>query len=433
MTFVELPGAVPRTGTFGAVSVPPVKRPVRFVGSGRDYLRLLVRGAMLLALTLGIYRFWFATDVRRFLWSNTEVGDERLEYTGTPYELLIGFLIALAILVPFYVLFFIVALGAGPIGQAITVATFPFLAFLGQFAIYRARRYRLTRTVFRGLRCHQGGSALSYAVCALFWWVVVALTLGLAYPAMQAQLERFKLRHTYYGNIVGRFEGSAAQLFWRGVLMWLVTVGPLVAGTVLVAMAIDWRVAADSGDRSGEEVIERLLAANPNLKFAFGIAVVAGVGGMTLAAVLFPAFQAMTLRWWISGLRIGDVELTSHLRTGHIYGAYLRFLLWGLLFGLVVAIVGVVGGAVIFVTTKEIAQKETVEIIGAVVAVAFYVIVMLGYSTIYNATVRLTLWRHGMETIEIKNMSALDNVQAAGTPSSAVGEGLADALNVGGI
>jgi hypothetical protein len=38
-----------------------------------------------------------------------------------------------------------------------------------------------------------------------------------------------------------------------------------------------------------------------------------------------------------------------------------------------------------------------------------------------------------METIEIKNMSALDNVQAAGTPSSAVGEGLADALNVGGI
>jgi uncharacterized membrane protein YjgN (DUF898 family) len=368
------------------------------------------------------------------LWSNTEIGDERLDYTGTPYELLIGFLIALAILVPFYVLFFIVALGAGPIGQAISVATFPILAFLGQFAVYRARRYRLTRTVFRGLRCHQDGSALRYAVCAVFWWVLVALTFGLAYPAMQAQLECFKLRHTYYGNLAGRFEGSASRLFWRGLLMWLLTVGPLLAGIVIVAAAIDWKVAAESGDRSGEEVIAKLLAANPDLKTAFGIAVVAGLTGMTLAAILFPAFQAMTLRWWISGLRIGEIELTSRLRTGHIYGAYLRFLLWGLLFGIVVAIIGFIGAFGVFlVTNSEVFRKETAEIIGAVAAVGFYVIIMLGYSTIYNATVRLTLWRHGMETIEIKNMTALDNVQAAGTPSSAVGEGLADALNVGGI
>lgn len=79
---------------------------VRFLGQRRSYWRLLIRGAALLMVTLGIYRFWLATDVRRFLWSNTEIAGEALEYTGTPLELLIGFLVAIAILIPVYAGFF---------------------------------------------------------------------------------------------------------------------------------------------------------------------------------------------------------------------------------------------------------------------------------------------------------------------------------------
>jgi uncharacterized membrane protein YjgN (DUF898 family) len=45
----------------------------RFLGTRRDYSRLLSRGAVLLLLTLGIYRFWLMTDVRRFLWCHTEI------------------------------------------------------------------------------------------------------------------------------------------------------------------------------------------------------------------------------------------------------------------------------------------------------------------------------------------------------------------------
>ena len=205
----------------------------------------MIRGAALLAVTLGIYRFWFATDVRRFLWSNTEVAGETLEYTGTPFELLIGFLFAIALLVPLYVGFFVVALNLGPIGQFASVLGFPILAFLGHFAVYRARRYRLTRTVYRGIRCHQGGSALRYAVCALFWWTLIALTLGLAYPFAQSRLERFKMRHTYYGNLQGRFEGSGFRLFLRGLPMWLMVIGPLAAALAYSVATVEWdKVAA---------------------------------------------------------------------------------------------------------------------------------------------------------------------------------------------
>src|SRR5262245_8133707 len=75
---------------------------VRFLGQRRYYWRLLIRGAALLMITLGIYRFWLTTDIRRFLWSNTEIAGEALEYTGTALELLLGFLIAIAVLIPVY-------------------------------------------------------------------------------------------------------------------------------------------------------------------------------------------------------------------------------------------------------------------------------------------------------------------------------------------
>ena len=38
------------------------------------------------------------------------------------------------------------------------------------------------------------------------------------------------------------------------------------------------------------------------------------------------------------GLRFGEVTVTSNLRTGRVYGLYLRFLLYGVLFGIVSAI-----------------------------------------------------------------------------------------------
>ena len=60
-----------------------------------------------------------------------------------------------------------------------------------------------------------------------------------------------------------------------------------------------------------------------------------------------------------------------------------------------------------------------------------YVVTALGFSTIYRATVLFSLWQLGMESLQLSGLSALEKVKASGRPSSAFGEGLADALNVG--
>ena len=63
-----------------------------------------------------------------------------------------------------------------------------FLAAFGQFAAYRARRYRLTRTIWRGVRFWMTGSGWSYAWRSLLWGLLLVPTLGFAYPWRMAAL-----------------------------------------------------------------------------------------------------------------------------------------------------------------------------------------------------------------------------------------------------
>src|ERR1700724_2357894 len=90
----------------------PPPMPVSFSGDRGEFFRLAACGAALEAVTVGFYRFWLATDIRRHLWSNTHIDGDAAEYTGRAMELLIGFLIALAILVPIYLAYFLAGLEA---------------------------------------------------------------------------------------------------------------------------------------------------------------------------------------------------------------------------------------------------------------------------------------------------------------------------------
>src|SRR5262252_8447390 len=263
---------------------------VRFLGQRRSYWRLLIRGTALLMITLGIYRFWLVTDVRRFLWSNTEIAGEPLEYTGTALELVLGFLVAIAILIPIYAGFFLAALDLGLLGKLSGVLAFAALGVLGQYAIYRARRYRLTRTVYRGLRFHQEGSAWEFAFRATLWWIATVFSLGLAYPFQLASLERYKMRHTFYGDLAGGFGASGLRLLIRGLPMWLLVFAPL-ALAVSSFIGIDWRAFAETLAQGGDDVMARIEGSNPGLGAAIVFAVLMGGVSAILAALLYPAFQ----------------------------------------------------------------------------------------------------------------------------------------------
>jgi uncharacterized membrane protein YjgN (DUF898 family) len=403
---------------------------VGFVGEERTYWRLMIRGSVLLLLTLGIYRFWLATDQRRFLWSNTELAGQSFEYNGTAVELLLGFLIAIAIIVPLNAVIVIVALELETLELASLLAFVQFALF-GPFAVYRARRYRLTRTVFRGIRFHQTGSGLRYAIYFILWWLAIALTLGLVYPWAQASLERYKMGHTFYGDLRGSFEGAGWRLFVRGIALWAVIVGPFILACVVAAMSIDWS-AVVAAAAQGEDVVGGIEGINPEFYVAVVLMSVAAGWLVITAALLYPAFQAMMLRWWTAGLRFGGLEFDSRLRTSHVYRVYLRFVGYALLLLVAVAIVfAALVYAGDFAGVEQDSASE--QILHAVLSLAAYVMIALGSSAVYQVTVKLGLWRLAVDALDLSGLGALEGVKAAGRPASPFGEGLADALNVGGL
>ncbi|WP_459014827.1 DUF898 family protein [Roseivivax sp. CAU 1753] len=163
-----------------------------------------MRTGILTVLTLGFYRFWMKTRLRRWYWSAIRPGGHPLEYVGDPWEKLLGFLIAVVILA-FYIgvvnlvlMFLSFSLFQG------NVAAYA-LSLLGVvplwfYAQYRARRYVLARTRWRGLRFGLAPGAWGYAFRALGHWIVTILSLGLLWPRMTFWLEKYKTDRTFYGD-----------------------------------------------------------------------------------------------------------------------------------------------------------------------------------------------------------------------------------------
>lgn len=432
MTVVDVaqPAPVPQ---IAPVKMPPMAvRAARFFGREGEFFGLLARGALLLMVTLGIYRFWLTTDIRRYLWGHVEIAGDGLEYTGTARELLIGFLMAIVLLVPINILLFLGTLVPEILPYAGALSAI-LLALLGQFAVFRARRYRLTRTIYRGVRLFQTGSAWRYSLRSNLWTIVIVLTAGLAYPWAAANLERYKMRHTHYGDLTGQFDGAGWRLFLRGILIWLVVIGPLVFGFAAAAAMIDWPALFSTVLLSGWKSVD-VLAKDEAVAGAVGIAIMGGAWALFIGVILYPLFRAIVLRWWLSGLRLGGLAAYSQLRTGQIYRAYGRFLWFVFLFGLGTSIVtGFVIG-LFTVSVRDLAlAPEATEIAAIVLGVIGYVAVMLGYSTIYQATVTFRIWRFSFETTELSNLAVLEGVKARGEAGSPFGEGLADALDVGGL
>ena len=368
--------------------VPP-PMPVAFSGSRSEFFHLVKRGAALELVTLGFYRFWLLTDIRRHLWSNTLVDGDAAEYTGRGKELLIGFLVALAILVPIYLGYFLIGLEAEHYQAFASIPLIAFFYLFGQFAIFRARRYRMTRTVWRGVRFWMTGSGWIYALRASLWGLLSVVTLGLALPWRTAALERYKMRHSYYGDLQGSFEGRGWEFFKRGWWLWLLAP---------VAMVV-----------------------------------------YPLAPFIYGAFKAVEWRWWLSGIRFGGVRIESSLPRSALIGLYWKVIGWivvlGLVFsaylGLAAALVASMSGEPFaeFFTSQEFSKSIPL----LALAGLGYLVFALAMNVVIRVYLMRDLWVRVLGSVNISGLEAAADVAARGEMANALGEGFADGLDVGGF
>ncbi len=347
-----------------------------FSGDRGEFFRLIAKGAALELVTAGFYRFWLVTDIRRHLWSSTVIDGDAIEYTGRGKELLIGFLFALAILVPIYLGYFLITIEAERLEEFAGIPLLLVLYAFGQFAIYRARRYRLTRTVWRGVRFWMDGSGWAYAWRAVLWGLLALVTLGLALPWREAALERYKMGHSYYGALQGSFEGQGFEFFKRVWHLWLLAPFAVVL--------------------------------------------------FPLFPLLYARFKAAEWRWWLEGIRFGDVRLESNIESAALHGLYWKVIGWYVLLG--VAFV-VYGGALRATEPEDLARGILVFVMMAVGYLAFVLTL--------NVVIRLYLvrdiWERVLQSVRVYGLSSVADVATRGELASALGEGFADGLDVAGI
>lgn len=215
---------------------------------GGKLLGIVLRNTLLAILTITLYRFWGQTRVRAYLWSGVKFLGDRFEYTGRPWELAIGFAIVVAVFLPLVVFYdFVVSIVWVEDEMAGLWASlvYPLLLIaLIQIAIFRARRYRLSRTVWRGVRAGQTGSAIAYAFLALVQVLLMSVTVGLTLPLRNVALYRYRITNTWFGDQRFRFDGRGGRLLGIWFVCWLLFIPTL-------GMSYAWYKAAEVRYLSG--------------------------------------------------------------------------------------------------------------------------------------------------------------------------------------
>ena len=399
----------------------PSGRSARFDGRLGALGVLMLRNLLFSILTFGIYRFWGRTHVRRFVWRHTTVLDDALEYLGTGGELFIGFLIAVAVLLPVFAVYsalqFVFADGSQAALIALEVLYYLALFFLIQIAIHRMRRYRLTRTAWRGVRFGLGGSSLAYARVAFGYGLLTAATLGFAYPWLRVATLKYFASHAYFGTARIALAPNAGWLFRR----WLAVVAPLIAG-LGVSIAINLEGFAniqyfmEQGDnRSLGETLIRL--------------VILPLLILPIAILTWFWYRVVEFRHMVGCLSVGDTGLVSLVRPRYVFWRLLIFVLsiiaisvsWGFFWGLFSTSIMLNLGGV----------DSSMETVIATVVPAIIFVLFLGI--LRTLLLDIPLLAHACETLEISNAGALDEVVQSSAAVPSYGEGTAEALDVGGF
>lgn len=394
--------ASPATTALPEAAPPDGRLDVDFAGTAGTLFKLSLWTGFLTVLTLGLYRFWMKTRLRRWYWSAIRPGGIPLEYTGLPSEKLLGFLVAVVILA-FYI---------GVVNLVLMFASFSFLAnnfaaylvsFLGVIPIwflarYRMRRYILGRTRWRGIRLGLMPGAGGYALRALGHWIVTLLTLGVLWPRMTFWLEKYRTDRTYFGS---------ARLRQGG----------------------DWQMLM------------------PHFTHAlFGGAFTAAVSAIALTDhPQFGWLLYITVPWFAYGAAHYQARATAELSAHKTAGGLglvsrpeprriARIYLFGTLGAALLLTVPLMAVASVIAALRvfdRVLWNEVPPTVLAGVGAAAWFATFLMWATLRHVLVLMPVWRHYAETLTLTGVPALALVEQRARDGLREAEGLAEALDVG--
>ncbi len=384
-----------------------------YVGRRGQLFRLALVTSVLTVLTLGLYRFWMKTRLRRYYWSAIRPGGQALEYVGEPLEKLLGFLIAVVFLA-FYI---------GIVNLILMFLSFALLnnsfwaygvSLIGLipiifYARYRARRYILARTRWRGVRFGMEQGAWGYAWRAMLHWLVTIISGGLLWPRMTFWLEKYRADRTVFGS--ERFtQGGRWQMLYRPFL-------PMLSGLIIVLAG--GIVGAESGPLTGVPIV--VLGA---LFVIYGLA----------------HYKAHSFRLLSNTKRLGMIGFHAAPRPWRVLRIYLLgYTLVFIGMAVLALALGVALGVLLEIFGLSLTEDFEIAEVGASipfwVSSAFtlfsYFAIFIFWGVLGHVLVTLPLAGHFAGTLEITGAASLPAIRQRDRDELAQAEGFGEALDVG--
>jgi len=299
-------------------------RAFRFTGRWQDYAPIAFTNLLLTIVTLGVYVFWARTRTRRYLWSRTQFIDDRLEWTGTGLELFVGYLLAFVLfVVPFGVINLVLqgVMMRGHQGAAGLMVGLLYLAILYLFGVarFRALRYRLSRTLWHGIRGGSDDQGVVYG-WSYFWRTLLSfLTIYLMTPWAMAKLWNQRWNAMSFGSLPFRSHARWQPVFKRFLLFYVVPIALSFVVGILIAIfaGVAAALKSDAPPTSGMIVTIALAGVLFYILFFGVLGLVAmafyaaffreAIGATSLGKLEF-GFEASTMDW--VKLYLGNLGLT---------------------------------------------------------------------------------------------------------------------------
>jgi uncharacterized membrane protein YjgN (DUF898 family) len=208
---------------------------LRYKGTGGGLFALVLKNALLTIVTFGIYSFWARNAIRAFHYSHSELGDEPFTYHGTGGELLRGYLKAMGLLMLVTV---ILGIGAALLlpgmsassassSFVFTAAVYILITALMLYAVNSARRYRLSRSSWRGIRFSFHGQTGAFMGMMLRGIALTIVTLGFYAPFFASERRAFLVNNARFGSEPFVYEGKGRELFGEYIKALLLTIPTL--------------------------------------------------------------------------------------------------------------------------------------------------------------------------------------------------------------
>jgi uncharacterized membrane protein YjgN (DUF898 family) len=274
-----------------AVSAPQA---VIFTGSGAEYFGIWIVNLLLTIVTVGIYSSWAKVRRLQYFYRHTEVAGSSFDFHGNPIKILIGRVIALAMLIAYN---FSVRLHS-PLTLVVVVG----IAIVMPWLLRNSFRFRLYNTSWRGVRFHFRGSvAGSYRVFLLNGFLAV-ITLYVMAPFMHQRLKAYQHNNSWFGRTQCSFHAAAGQFY---PIYLVLLAGLVIFGIVLGFSGIGSAFIAVSNAQKH--------AAHPN-PFAFLRLIGVLYGALLVVGLLVgPIFHALITNLIWRNTRIGEHRIECNM------------------------------------------------------------------------------------------------------------------------